>query len=112
MAITPRRDRTFICNLQSRVKWFVACVLLAPIIASVTVTAVTLPENIPDFSLDTSRPGVQSVQTGSWSSASTWQGGQIPSSNHVVRIVAGHTVTINDTSAVAYTVAVDGKLAF
>ena len=74
--------------------------------------APSLPENIPDFSQDTSRPAVQTVQSGSWSSASTWQGGQVPTANHVVRIVLGHTVTINDTSAVAYTIAVDGKLAF
>ena len=72
----------------------------------------TLPESIPDFSLDTSRPYVQSVQTGSWSSAATWQGGQIPTSNQVVRILLAHTVTINDTAAVAYTIAIDGKLAF
>ena len=37
---------------------------------------------------------------------------RVPTSNHVVRITAGHTVTIDDTSAVAYTVAVDGKLTF
>ena len=69
------------------------------------------PENIPDFSQDTSRPAVQSVQSGSWSNPSTW-GGSVPTANHVVRIVQGHTVTIDDTSAVAYTIAVDGKLAF
>ena len=74
--------------------------------------AVTLPESIPDFSQDTSRPSVTSVASGSWSNASTWQGGQIPTANHVVRIAAAHTVTINDTAAVAYTIAVDGKLAF
>jgi len=76
------------------------------------VAAVTLPESIPDFSQDTSRPSVTSVASGSWSSASTWQGGQIPTANHVVRIAAAHTVTINDTAAVAYTIAIDGKLAF
>ena len=74
--------------------------------------AFTLPENIPDFSQDTSRPAAQTVQSGNWSSASTWEGGQIPTGNHVVRILQGHTVTINDTSAVAYTIAVDGKLTF
>ena len=47
-----------------------------------------------------------------WSNPATWQGGQVPTANHVVRIVLGHTVTIDDTSAVAYTIAVDGKLAF
>jgi hypothetical protein len=36
----------------------------------------------------------------------------VPTANHVVRIVQGHIVTIDDTSAVAYTIAVDGKLAF
>ena len=76
------------------------------------VAALTLPEGIPDFSLDTSRPSVQSVASGSWSNGSTWQGGKVPTANHVVRIAAGHTVTIDDTSAVAYTIAVDGKLAF
>jgi hypothetical protein len=79
---------------------------------TVTMRATTLPEGIPDFSLDTSRPGVQSVQTGSWSSPSTWNGGQVPTANHVVRILPSHTVTIADTSAVAYTVVIDGKLAF
>src|SRR4029077_18627466 len=38
--------------------------------------------------------------------------GTIPTANHVVRIVQGHTVTIDDTSPVAYTIAIDGKLAF
>src|SRR6185503_10821032 len=42
----------------------------------------------------------------------TWVGGQVPTSGDVVRIAAGHFVTIDDTSAVAYTVAIDGKLAF
>ena len=93
-AFRPRRDR------------------LVSIARVQPAAALTLPENIPDFSQDTSRPAVQSVASGSWSSASTWQGGQIPTANHVVRIAAGHTVTINDTSAVAYTIAVDGKLAF
>ena len=71
-----------------------------------------LPDGIPDFSLDTSRTHIQSVQSGNWSNPSTWQGGQIPTASHVVRIVQGHTVTINDVNAVAYTIAVDGKLAF
>lgn len=71
-----------------------------------------LPEGVPDFSADLSRPAIASVQTGSWSSPSTWQGGQVPTPNHVVRVAQGHTVTITDTSAVAYTVAIDGTLAF
>ena len=52
------------------------------------------------------------MQSGSWSSPSTWQGGVVPTANHVVRILAGHVVTIDDTTPVAYTVAIDGKLAF
>ena len=87
----------------------VVCVVCAGVRVD---TQSTLPENIPDFSQDASRPSVQTVQSGSWSSPSTWQGGQVPTANHVVRIVQGHTVTIDDTSAVAYTIAVDGKLAF
>jgi len=51
------------------------------------------------------------VQSGSWSNPTTW-GGHIPTANHVVRIVQGHIVTIDDTSAAAYTIGVDGKLAF
>ncbi len=86
-------------------------VLLLVATSAVTVAATTLPESIPDFSQDSSRPALQSVQSGSWSNPSTW-GGNIPTANHVVRIVQGHTVTITDTFAVAYTIAVDGKLAF
>jgi hypothetical protein len=74
--------------------------------------AFTLPENIPDFSQDTSRPAVESVQSGKLVERLDWTGGQIPGGNHVVRILPGHTVTITDTSALAYTIVVDGKLAF
>src|SRR6185312_5062497 len=49
--------------------------------------------------------------SGSWSNPSTW-GGSVPTANHIVRIVQGHLVTIDDQSAVAYTIAVDGKLRF
>jgi len=80
--------------------------------AAASLAAFTLPENIPDFSQDSTRPYVETVQSGNWSSAATWQGGVIPTDNHVVRILSGHTVTINDTSALAYTIAIDGKLAF
>jgi len=71
-----------------------------------------MPEGIPDFSQDGSRPSVQTVQSGPWSSPSTWQGGVVPTSNHIVRILQAHTVTIQNESAAAYTVSVDGKLAF
>jgi hypothetical protein len=39
---------------------------------------------------------VQTVQSGSWSSPSTWQGGVVPTSNHIVRILQAHTVTIQN----------------
>ncbi len=95
-------------NLSARL--FVVVFLLGADGAD-TFVAGTLPENIPDFSQDTSLSRIQSIQSGSWSSPSTW-GGAVPTADHIVRIVAGHTVTIDATSAVAYTIAVDGKLAF
>jgi G8 domain-containing protein len=97
-------------NLSARL-FVVVFLLTAAGAVKVTFTASSLPESIPDFSQDPSRPGIQSVQSGSWSNPSTW-GGSIPTANHVARIVQGHTVTIDDTSALAYTIAVDGKLAF
>jgi G8 domain len=71
-----------------------------------------LPHNIPDFSQETSRPNVRSVQSGDWSSPSTWAGGQVPTASHVVNIDPGHVVVISDTSAQAYTVAIHGTLRF
>ena len=72
----------------------------------------TLPEGIPDFSLDASRSHVQSTLSGRWADPSTWVGGVVPTATQVVRVAQGHTVTIDDTAAVAYTIVVDGKLAF
>ncbi|MEO8135012.1 MAG: G8 domain-containing protein [Betaproteobacteria bacterium] len=88
-------------------------VLLLVVQGRVTATqaAGALPESIPDFSTDNTRPTIQSVQSGSWSNLATW-GGSLPTANHVARVGQAHTVTIDDTSAAAYTVAVDGKLAF
>src|SRR4026209_2768681 len=87
--------------------------LALQVCAAARVEAQTpLPENIPDFSQDAERTRIQTVQSGSWSSPSTWQGGQVPSANHVVHILQAHTVTIDNTSAAAYTVSVDGTLAF
>ena len=71
-----------------------------------------LPHNVPDFSRETSRPNVRSVQSGNWSSPSTWAAGQVPTASHVVNIDPGHVVVIGDTSAQAYTVAVHGVLRF
>jgi G8 domain/FG-GAP-like repeat len=90
----------------------VAFVALLAALRTTMAAATTLPENIQDFSLDPSRPSIQTAQSGPWSSAATWQGGQVPAANHVVRILSNHIVTIDDTLAVAQTVAVDGKLTF
>ena len=87
-------------------------VLATLVVCAVPARAMTLPEAVPDFSLDTTRPSVMSAQSGPWASASTWQGGVLPSANHVVHVMAGHTVTINGTTAVGYTIAVDGTLRF
>jgi hypothetical protein len=78
---------------------------------SAAPAAFTLPENIPDFSQDSSRPYVPSVQSGSWSDPATW-GGQVPTANSIVRILGEHVVTITDTTAASYSTIVDGKLAF
>ena len=59
------------------------------------VAAQTLPHNIPDFSQDSSRPTVRSVDTGRWATAATWQGGQVPTANHVVHVDPNHIVTID-----------------
>ena len=55
---------------------------------------------------------VQSVRAAAGPAPRPGRAGRSRRSNHVVRILPGHTVTIDDTSAVAYTIAVDGKLAF
>jgi G8 domain len=81
-------------------------------VGAMGTTSAQLPHNIPDFSVDTSRPNVRSVQSGGWSSASTWTGGQVPTANHVVNIDPGHVVTISNTAATAYTTAVHGTLRF
>jgi hypothetical protein len=80
-------------------------------LASASLPAFTLPDGIPDFSQDTSRPSLQSTKSGRWADPTTW-GGQLPTANHVVRVLQGHTVTIDDTAATAYTVVIDGKLSF
>src|SRR5262245_50271632 len=87
-----------------------ALAVLLPI--SVRTAEGALPHNIPDFSQDTSRPNVRSVQSGDWSSASTWAGGQVPTANHVVNVDPGHVVTISNTSAQAYTLAIHGTVRF
>jgi len=72
---------------------------------------VVLVDNIPDFSADSVHAMVQSAQSGLWSDPATW-GGSVPGFGNVAKIGQGHTVTINDANASAYTVSVNGKLAF
>ena len=85
---------------------------LAVVLATVPLAAAPLPHNIPDFGTDPSRTTVRSVQSGNWSSASTWSSGVVPTANQVVHVDPGHVVTIDTTSAVAYTIAVHGTLRF
>ena len=75
-------------------------------------SAQTLPHNIPDFSVDATRTTVRSVATGNWSSGATWTGGTVPTANQVVHVDPGHVVTVDNTSAVGYTIAVHGTLRF
>ena len=85
---------------------------LALLLALSSSAAAALPHNIPDFSTDPSRTTVRSVQSGPWSSPSTWQGGVVPTANQVVHVDPGHVVTVDSTTAVAYTLAVHGTLRF
>lgn len=80
--------------------------------AATPLAAFTLPDGIPDFSQDASRPGVQSAKSGRWGDPATWGGGQVPTANHVVRVLQGHIVTVDDTTATAYNVVIDGTLSF
>ena len=99
-------------GMKRRFRALVAALAMMVCAAPLAVAQTAMPEGIPDFSQDLSRPSVQTVQSGSWSSPSTWQGGVVPTSNHIVRILQAHTVTIQNQAATAYTVSVDGKLAF
>jgi len=55
---------------------------------------------------------IKSAASGNWGDAATWIGGVIPSANDDVIIDAGHTVTIDVTSAVCKNLQVDGTLLF
>jgi hypothetical protein len=78
----------------------------------VTPPPVVLPESIPDFSSDSTRIIIQSTLSGNWSNPATWAGGAVPTFSNVVKIGQGHTVTIDDTLATAYTISVNGTLRF
>ncbi|MDX6770622.1 MAG: G8 domain-containing protein [Elusimicrobiota bacterium] len=53
-----------------------------------------------------------SVSSGAWSSAATWSVGRAPTACDSVTVAAGHAVTVDTTSAVAYRLDVPGTLAF
>ena len=112
MCTSPRARTRGFGILHHRLSSIASLLVIIAAIGAAPAAATTLPDSIPDFSLDTTRAAVRSAKSGAWSNPATWQGGQIPTSNNVVRILTGHTVTVDDTSATAYTVAVDGKLAF
>jgi hypothetical protein len=103
------RGRRVKCGRAWRHLIFLAAALLLGVHAS---SAQTLPHNIPDFSQDSSRPTVRSVGTGRWADAGTWQGGQVPTANHVVHVDPNHVVTIDTLTATAYTLAVHGTVRF
>jgi hypothetical protein len=67
-------------------------------------------DNIPDFC---ENPTKSSVGSGSWSSASTWSPSGVPSSNEVVVVNAGHTVTFDaSTTPSLNCVGIKGTLNF
>lgn len=55
---------------------------------------------------------ITAISSGSWSSASTWDVGLVPTSCNLVVIPAAKTVTVDILSATASTVTINGTLAF
>ena len=56
---------------------------------------------------------IRSTQSGPWSAAATWQGGQVPGAGARVMISSGHTVTYDvQSDAVIRAINVSGTLAF
>ena len=89
------------------------CDSLAFVLATVPLAAAPLPHNIPDFSYDQSRTTVRSVQSGQLvERVRPGRAVSVPTANQVVHVDPGHVVTIDDTAAVAYTIAVHGTLRF
>ncbi len=52
------------------------------------------------------------TKSGNWSDASIWSAGHVPTTSDNVAIALGLSVTVDDTTAVAHWVRVDGKLKF
>lgn len=65
----------------------------------VTFTGVSLPNNAY-FTLFGPSPGIESVKTGNWQTASTWNCNCIPNQIDDVTIKSGHNVTVNLTSSI------------
>src|SRR5688572_18042125 len=106
---------SYLCKHESNAipsRWLALHTTALALLLASSVGAQTLPHNIPDFSNDSSRTTRRSVTSGNWSNAATWSGGAVPTSNQVVHVDPGHVITIDNQSAVGYTVAVHGTLRF
>lgn len=81
--------------------------LAAPALAQMQPEHSGLPHGIPDFG---AHPTLMSVKEGPWDVASTWDMGRVPTPGDIVQI--HHRVILRTTDAVAWTVAIHGKLTF
>ena len=71
------------------------------------------PAALDDISLISSLPGnYTSIVTGDWSSPSTWDSGQVPTSLDEATIASGTVVTINANGQTAKNVTVNGTLVY
>ncbi len=66
-------------------------------------------ESVPQFD---AVPSLISIRSGAWDAPSTWDGNRVPANFDVVRVSAGSVVTIENTSAQARVVGIEGTLRF
>ncbi|MFH1724028.1 MAG: G8 domain-containing protein, partial [Elusimicrobiota bacterium] len=58
------------------------------------------------------RAQITSAESGLWSHTATWAGGVVPAAGDAVTITAGHTVSVDITTATASTTTINGTLSF